>query len=148
MKTYIKFLTIIFFKSLFFVFFTITSLVFILNLLSELDFFRKIEVESYFPIFLSIISKYPNYNFIIAGVNNVDPKINNWNVSNVEFIGQTFLNVGPREWMIFIAWFAYLIYFHIRFSLGALGKRLAHIAIACYILQIVAIVSMIGIHKF
>ncbi len=63
-------------------------------------------------------------------------------------IGQTFLNVGPREWMIFIAWFAYLIYFHIRFSLGALGKRLAHIAIACYILQIVAIVSMIGIHKF
>ena len=24
-------------------------------------------------------------------------------------IGQTFLNVGPREWMIFIAWFAYLI---------------------------------------
>ena len=63
-------------------------------------------------------------------------------------VGQTFLSVGPREWMIFIAWFAYLIYFHIRFSLGALGKRLAYIAIACYVLQIVAIVSMIGIHKF
>ena len=63
-------------------------------------------------------------------------------------IGQTFLNVGPREWMIFIAWFAYLIYFHIRFSLGALGKKLAYIAIACYLLQIFAIFSMIGIHKF
>ena len=57
-------------------------------------------------------------------------------------IGQTFLNVGPREWMIFIAWFAYLIYFHIRFSLGALGKKLAYIAIACYLLQIFAIFSI------
>ena len=63
-------------------------------------------------------------------------------------MGQTFLNIGPREWMIFIAWFAYLIYFHIRFSFGALGKRLAYIAIACYLLQIFAIFSMIGIHRF
>lgn len=63
-------------------------------------------------------------------------------------VGQTFLNIGPREWLIFIAWFAYLIYFHIRFSFGALGKRLSYIAIACYLLQIFAIFSMIGIHKF
>lgn len=63
-------------------------------------------------------------------------------------IGQTFLNIGLREWMIFLAWFVYLIYFHIRFSIGALGKRLAYIAIGSYLLQIVAIFLMIGIHKF
>lgn len=62
--------------------------------------------------------------------------------------GQTFLHIGLREWMIFLAWLVYVIYFHIRFSIGALGKKLAYIAIGCYILQIVAIFLMIGIHKF
>ena len=38
---------------------------------------RVQEVKTMLPIFLSIISKYPNYNFIIAGVNSVDPKIYN-----------------------------------------------------------------------
>ena len=61
--------------------------------------------------------------------------------------GPNFLKYRAREWLIFIAWFAYLIYFHIRFSFGALGKRLSYIAIACYY-QIFAIFSMIGIHKF
>ena len=56
MKTYIKFLTITYFKSLFYVFCVIISLVFILNTLSELDFFRDIEVNGYFPIFLSLIN--------------------------------------------------------------------------------------------
>tara|TARA_A100001015_G_scaffold130966_1_gene145336 strand:- start:1504 stop:2601 length:1098 start_codon:yes stop_codon:yes gene_type:complete len=35
------------------------------------------EIITMLPIFLSIISNYPNYNFIIAGVNNVDPKLYN-----------------------------------------------------------------------
>lgn len=35
------------------------------------------EIKTMLPIFLSIISNYPNYNFIIAGVNNVDPNIYN-----------------------------------------------------------------------
>ena len=56
MKTYIKFLTIIFFKSLFFVFFTITSLVFILNLLSELEFFKDENVTIYFTLFLALLN--------------------------------------------------------------------------------------------
>ena len=38
---------------------------------------RVQEIKTMLPIFLSIISKYPNYNFIIAGVNNVDPNIYN-----------------------------------------------------------------------
>ena len=33
------------------------------------------EVKTMLPIFLSIISSYPDYNFIIAGVNNVNPKV-------------------------------------------------------------------------
>ena len=56
MKTYIKFLIKIYFTSLMYVTLIMLSLVFILNLLSELDFFKKIEVETYFPIFLSIIN--------------------------------------------------------------------------------------------
>ena len=45
MKTYIKFIITIFFKSLFFVFLIMTSLVFILNLLSELEFFKDENVK-------------------------------------------------------------------------------------------------------
>tara|TARA_B100000902_G_scaffold5713_1_gene7463 strand:+ start:1433 stop:2530 length:1098 start_codon:yes stop_codon:yes gene_type:complete len=33
------------------------------------------EIKTMLPIFLSIISNYPDYNFIIAGVNNVHPKL-------------------------------------------------------------------------
>ena len=33
------------------------------------------EIKTMLPIFLSIISNYPNYNFIIAGVNSVNPKL-------------------------------------------------------------------------
>ena len=56
MRTYIKFLTYSFYKSLFFVFFVMTSLVFILNLLSELDFFKEIDVDLFFALFLSLLN--------------------------------------------------------------------------------------------
>ena len=56
MKIYIKFLIYLFAKSLFFVFSVMFSLVFILNLLTELDFFKQIEVATYFPLFLSLLN--------------------------------------------------------------------------------------------
>ena len=56
MNTYIKFLTITFYKSLAFVFFVMASLVYILNLLTELDFFKEINIEIYFPLFLSLLN--------------------------------------------------------------------------------------------
>ena len=56
MKTYIKFIITIFFKSLLFVSSIIFSLVFILNLLSELEFFKDLKVENYFPMLLSILN--------------------------------------------------------------------------------------------
>ncbi len=56
MKVYTKFLSITFFKSLFYVFLIMISLVFVLNLLSELDFFKEIETSLNFPIFLSILN--------------------------------------------------------------------------------------------
>ena len=56
MKTYIKFLIKTFLNSLFFVFLIMLSLVFILNLLTELDFFKEIEVDIYFPLFLSLLN--------------------------------------------------------------------------------------------
>ena len=56
MKVYIKFLSIIFFRSLFFVFLIMTSLVIILNLLSELEFFKDENVDIGFTIFLSILN--------------------------------------------------------------------------------------------
>ena len=56
MKVYIKFLTTIFFKSLFFVTFVIFSLVFILNILSEIEFFKEENVKLSFTLFLSLIN--------------------------------------------------------------------------------------------
>ena len=56
MRVYIKFITTIFFRSLFFVFFIMTSLVFILNLLSELEFFKDENVEINFTLFLALLN--------------------------------------------------------------------------------------------
>ena len=56
MSTYIKFIILTFYKSLFFVFLIMISLVYILNLLSELDFFKDIEVDIYYPLFLSLLN--------------------------------------------------------------------------------------------
>lgn len=56
MKTYTKLLIKNFFSSLFFVTAIIFSLVFILNLLSELEFFKDINVNSYFIISLSLLN--------------------------------------------------------------------------------------------
>ena len=56
MKTYIKFLMNIFFKSFFYVIFIVLSLVFIINLLTELEFFRDINVGIFFTLYLSLIN--------------------------------------------------------------------------------------------
>ena len=56
MKTYIKFLINIFFKSLLFVTSIIFCLVFILNLLTELEFFKDLKIENYFPLMLSLLN--------------------------------------------------------------------------------------------
>ena len=56
MKTYIKFLINIYLSSLFYVFLIMFSLIFILNLLTELDFFKNIEVSIYYPLYLSLLN--------------------------------------------------------------------------------------------
>jgi len=56
MKTYIKFLTNIFLKSFFYVFVIIFSLVFLINLLTEIEFFSDIDVSIFFPIHLSLLN--------------------------------------------------------------------------------------------
>ena len=56
MKTYIKFLCNIFLKSFFYVILVMFSLVFILNLLSELEFFKDIEVGVNFTLLLSLLN--------------------------------------------------------------------------------------------
>ncbi len=56
MKTYVKFLSKIYLNSFFYVSLIMFSLIFILNLLSELDFFKDINVSSYFPIYLSLLN--------------------------------------------------------------------------------------------
>ena len=56
MKVYIKFLLSIFSKSLFYVISIMFSLIFILNLLTELEFFKEIEVKVIFPILLSLLN--------------------------------------------------------------------------------------------
>ena len=56
MKIYIKFFTLIFLKSLLYVISIMFSLIFILNLLTELEFFKEIEVAASFPILLSLLN--------------------------------------------------------------------------------------------
>lgn len=56
MTVYLKFLSVIFFKSLIFVFLIMFSLVFLLNILSELEFFKELEVSIVFTVFLSLIN--------------------------------------------------------------------------------------------
>ena len=56
MSTYIKFFTAIFFKSLIYVLTITICLVFILNLLGELEFFKNTNVDIYFTLFLALIN--------------------------------------------------------------------------------------------
>ena len=56
MRVYIKFISTIFLKSLIFVTLVMFSLVFILNLLSELEFFKDENVNLSFTLFLSLIN--------------------------------------------------------------------------------------------
>ena len=56
MKTYVKFIIFTFLRSFINIFFIIFGLVLILNLLSELDFFKEINVKTTFPLYLSILN--------------------------------------------------------------------------------------------
>ena len=56
MKTYSKFILNIFLKSFIYVFLVMFSLVLILNILTEMEFFRNIDIKFYFPIYISILN--------------------------------------------------------------------------------------------
>ena len=58
MTTYIKFIISVFFKSFVNIFFIMIGLIIILNLLSELDFFKEINVSTYFPLYLSVLNSF------------------------------------------------------------------------------------------
>jgi len=56
MKTYIQFLIKNYLTSLLNIFFLFFCLIFILNLLTELEFFKKSDVNTFFPLYLSLIN--------------------------------------------------------------------------------------------
>ena len=56
MKTYIKFIINIFLRSFFYVLFIVFSLVFIINILTAIEFFKNIEVNIFFTIYLSLLN--------------------------------------------------------------------------------------------
>ena len=56
MKTHIKFIVTGFIKSFLNIFFIMIALVFILNILKEIEFFSNKEVNGFYPIYLSIMS--------------------------------------------------------------------------------------------
>ena len=56
MKTYIKFLVHTYIRSFLYVVLIIFSLVFIINFLTELDFFKNIDVSVLFTIYLSLLN--------------------------------------------------------------------------------------------
>jgi len=58
MNIYIKFLILNYLKSLFYVFLIMLSVVIILNVLSEIEFFKNYDVETYLPFYLSILNSF------------------------------------------------------------------------------------------
>ena len=56
MNTYTKFLVKTYLLSFLNVFFIFFCLIYLLNLLTELEFFKKSDVENYFPLYLSLIN--------------------------------------------------------------------------------------------
>ena len=56
MNTYTKFLVKTYLFSILNVFFIFFCLIYILNLLTELEFFKKSDIDSYFPLYLSLIN--------------------------------------------------------------------------------------------
>ena len=56
MNIYIQFIIKTFLKSFLYVTTVILLLVFILNLLTEIDFFKNIDVKYYFPIYVSFLN--------------------------------------------------------------------------------------------
>ena len=56
MRVYIKFLTYSFYKAFFYVLLIMLSLVFILNLLNELEFFKDIEINISSTLLLSLLN--------------------------------------------------------------------------------------------
>ena len=56
MKTYLKFLINIYLKSFITIFSIIFSLVIILNVLSEVEFFKDENVNSFFPFYVSLLN--------------------------------------------------------------------------------------------
>ena len=56
MQTYVRFITQTYLKAFAYVFLIMFGLVFILNILGELDFFSKLEVDPLFPLYLSLIN--------------------------------------------------------------------------------------------
>ena len=56
MKVYIKYLVLLFFKSFFYVLAVMATLVFILNLLGEIEFFRDINTSANFTLILSLLN--------------------------------------------------------------------------------------------
>ncbi len=56
MKTYIKFIISSFLKAFLNIFLIMITLVFILNILKEIEFFNNVNVSPFYPVFLSILS--------------------------------------------------------------------------------------------
>jgi lipopolysaccharide export system permease protein len=56
MSTYIKFLILNFIKSIAYVFFVMMSLVIILNIITEIEFFKNYDVKSFFPFYLATLN--------------------------------------------------------------------------------------------
>ena len=100
MKTYTKFLVNGFIKSFLNVFLIMISLVFILNILKEVEFFSTKEVNSFFPIYLSIMNSpsiifemFP-FIFLIATQFFFLKLFNNNEINIFEFLRPVYLNIS------------------------------------------------------
>src|SRR6056300_1556911 len=58
MNTYFKFLSLNYIKSIIYVFAVMFCLVFILNILSEIEFFKNYNVNTFIPVYLAFLNSF------------------------------------------------------------------------------------------
>jgi ABC-type uncharacterized transport system permease subunit len=56
-------------------------------------------------------------------------------------------SLGLKEYMIFASMFGYVVYFFVRFRIGPLVRVLGVVSILSWLIQLVALFSLSGIHK-
>jgi len=128
MKTHLQFLIKNYLISLLNVFFIFFCLIFILNLLTELDFFKKSDVSTIFPLYLSLLNTpiliFEMFPFYIFNINSIffNTLINNDEINIFKYSGLK--NSKIFSFLAFVTFFLGILIISIFYNLSSNLKNL------------------------